>query len=212
MLKILFTILIIYFIILIFNNNKTSNCIISLDKYPELKLLENNKKLILNDLKSVINKKWIDYNSIHKDELDYFSQVDEVSVFKKFKSLEKNLNDNIKNPSWKTMVLIFNEKLTKYSKNLTNTVNLLKKIPGIKHAGFSCFEPGAVSNYHTDNNLDTYRYHLPLIIPKGDCKFKIYDKNFHFEKPLIFNDSCKHQVWNRTLKNRIIMIIDIYRK
>ena len=99
--------------------------------------------------------------------------------------METNLNDNTKKPSWKTQVLIFNHKITKYSKGLENTINILKKIPGIKHAGFSCFEPGAISNYHTDNNFDTFRYHLPLIIPKGNCKLRIYDNLYNFDKPTI---------------------------
>ena len=194
------------------NKERCNNCIISLEKYPELKILDENKNLILDDLKKILDRKWIDYESIHQDKLDYFSQVKEKDVFKKFKKLETNLNDNKEKPSWKTLVLIFNEKTTKYSKGLENTLNILKKIPGIKHAGFSCFEPGAISNYHTDNNFDTYRYHLPLIIPKGNCKLKICNKLFKFSQPMIFDDSCKHQVWNKTDYNRVIMIIDIYRK
>lgn len=194
------------------NKERCKNCIISLEKYPELKILDENKNLILDDLKKILDRKWIDYESIHQDKLDYFSQVKEKDVFKKFKKLETNLNDNKEKPSWKTLVLIFNEKTTKYSKGLENTLNILKKIPGIKHAGFSCFEPGAISNYHTDNNFDTFRYHLPLIIPEGNCKLKIHNKLYKFNKPMIFDDSCKHQVWNKTNFNRIIMIIDIYRK
>jgi ornithine lipid ester-linked acyl 2-hydroxylase len=195
-----------------FNKQRQEKCIISLNKYPELKILEENKNLIIQDLNKIINKKWINYESIHNDNFDYFSQVKEKDVFKKFEKLETSLNDDLKTPSWKTQVLIFNGKLTKYSKELDNTINLLKKISGIKHAGFSCFEPGAISNYHTDNNFDTYRYHLPLIIPEGNCKLKIYNKLYKFNKPMIFDDSCKHQVWNKTNFNRIIMIIDIYRK
>ena len=193
-------------------NEQNNKCLISLDKYPELKILEENKEIIINDLNKTLKKNWINYESIHTDDLDYFSQVREKDVFKRFEKLETKLNDNSKKPSWKTQVLIFNHKRTKYSKGLENTINILKKIPGIKHAGFSCFEPGAISNYHIDNNLDTYRYHLPLIIPNGDCKLKICNKEYKFDKPLIFDDSCKHQVWNKTNFNRIIMIVDIYRR
>ena len=209
--KIILIILLIT-LILFFSNQNDKKCIIPVDNYPELKILEDNKFIIINDLKKILNKKWIDYKIIHSEDLDYFSQLEEKEVFKRFEKLETSLNDNVKKPSWKTQVLIFNGKLTKYSKELENTINLLKKIPGIKHAGFSCFEPGAISNYHTDNNFDTFRYHLPLIIPEGNCKLKIYNKLYKFNKPMIFDDSCKHQVWNKTNFNRIIMIIDIYRK
>ena len=207
-----FIILLVLITIIIIVNKNKNECLISLDKYKELKILENNKEIIINELKNILNKKWISYDSIHKDKYDYFSQVKEEDVFKKFKSLETNLNSNKLNPGWKTYVLIFNGKNTLYSQEFKNTMSILKKIPGIKHAGFSCFEPGAISDYHTDNNFDTYRYHLPIIIPKGDCKFKIKDKTFNFNKPMIFDDSCKHQVWNKTNYNRIILIIDIFRK
>lgn len=207
-----FIILLILIIIIIIVKRNNKECLISLDKYKELKILENNKEIIINELKNILNKKWISYDSIHKDKYDYFSQVKEENVFKKFKSLETNLNYDKLNPGWKTYVLIFNGKITSYSKGFENTMSILKKIPGVKHAGFSCFEPGAISDYHTDNNFDTYRYHLPLIIPKGDCKFKLLNKYYTFNNPIIFDDSCKHQVWNNTKDNRIILIIDIYRK
>jgi hypothetical protein len=211
--KIIFILLLIILILLFLNKNEQEQkCIISLNKYPELKILEENKAIIIDDLKKILNKKWIDYQIIHTEDLDYFSQVEEKEVFKRFEKLGSYLNNDLENPSWKTQVLIFNGKITKYSKGLEKTINLLKKIPGIKHAGFSCFEPGAISNYHTDNNFDTYRFHLPLLIPRGNCKLKIFNKLHKFNKPLIFDDSCKHQVWNKTSFNRIIMIVDIYRK
>lgn len=188
------------------------DCIVPLNKYPELNILQENKNIIVEDLKKILEEKWINYESIHTDPLDYFRKVEEKDVFKKFEQLESFLNNDPKKPSWKAYVLIFNHKKTKYSKGLINTMKILDKIPGIKHAGFSCFEPGAISNYHRDDNMDTYRYHLPLIIPKGDCKLKIYDQLYNFDKPMIFDDSCKHQVWNKTKFNRIIMIIDVYRK
>ena len=88
---------------------------------------------------------------------------------------------------------------------------MLLNIPYVINAGFSCLEAGKSTDYHTDNNDEFYRVQFPLIIPNGNCKFKINNEIIDWSKPFIFDDNCLHQAWNITDKNRFVLILDILR-
>jgi len=189
----------------------SSACIIDSTPYPELKILEQHKSTILGDLNTAINRSWFQYDSIHIENFyGLMYESERLQTFEQLDSMQRPLNDG--DPGWRSYILLFDGKWSKYSRGLSGTVDLIKKIPGVKHAGFSCFEPGAVSKLHVDANLDTYRYHFPLVIPDGDCRFEIGNAMYDFHQPRLFDDACRHRVWNKTNKNRFLLILDLYRK
>jgi aspartyl/asparaginyl beta-hydroxylase (cupin superfamily) len=205
------TLLIIY-LIFIENKQKHKNpnkCLININNYPELIDIQNNKTTILNDLINVLNNKWSTYDDYHNKRIFDSNSND---IIEKLKNTEKYLNST-NTPEWKLYGLILNGK--PITDKCQNTINLLLKNKLIINAGFSCLEPGKITDVHSDNNINWYRYQLPLIIPEGDCKFKLQKDNsfeiLDWSKPFIFDDCCLHQVWNNTNKNRYVLIIDIKR-
>jgi len=109
--------------------------------------------------------------------------------------------------------LLFNKQPV--SENLCpKTIELLKSIPCIINAGFSCLEPNKRTDAHSDDNDIYYRYQLPLIVPKGNTGFKVNNTSINYElgKPFIFDDCMSHQAWNDTNEIRVVLICDIDRK
>ena len=200
------TLLIIYWIFLFKKHNK---CLINIDNYPELIEIEKYKNIIFNDLINILNNKWSTYDDYHNQRIFDSNNND---VIDKLKNTEKYLNSTDL-PEWKLYGLILNG--MPITDKCPNTINLLLKNKKIINAGFSCLEPGKVTDVHSDNNINWYRYQLPLIIPHGDCKFKLQKEDsfeiLNWSKPFIFDDCCLHQVWNNTNKNRYVLIVDIKR-
>ena len=55
------------------------------------------------------------------------------------------------------------------------------------------------------------RFHLPLIIPKGDCAIQVQDdirKWYDCKSIMILDDTKWHNAWNYTKYPRYILIID----
>ena len=207
----LFILLIIIWLLfskrLYIKNKSTNLCLIPFDSYPELYTIFKNKHLIINELNNIIKStKWILYDDLHHKSL--FKKNDINEIFTKLRSKETTLNSS-NNPTWKLYGLLFNKHV--YNEDCPETIKMLLNIPYVINAGFSCLEAGKATDYHTDNNDEFYRVQFPLIIPKGNCKFKINNEIIDWSEPFIFDDNCLHQAWNITDKNRFVLILDILR-
>ena len=190
-------------------------CTIDLTLYPELHFLEKHKNGILSDLNIAIGRKWFELPPNPPEFYQMLYDAEQHGVEKTrfaLDSIQSHLNADPDHPAWKAYPLMFHGKWAYYSRGLTRMVDLLESIPGIKHAGFSCFEPGAIAKFHVDANPDTYRFHFPLIIPEGDCRFEAGGVVYAFDQPRLFDDGCRHRAWNKTPKNRFLLILDMYRK
>lgn len=183
----------------------------------EEKLLVNNKYKILNDLNNLLesNKKWSvwDYDDNKRDTNNFSKLTDEEII--------NRLNLNKKNPknlksTWTIYGLILNGKVIVDNKNnFIDTINILKKIPNIINAGFSCLAPNTSTDVHNEIDKNIYRIHLPLIIPKGDCAIQVQNeikKWYDCKSIMIFDDRKWHNAWNYTKSPRYVLIIDVPRK
>ena len=189
-------------------NNKPSNlnCLIPLSNYTQLQLLD--IITIKKELMNIINSnKWVMYDDFHGKNI--FQNNDITSLTNLLVNSQSVLNSS-EQPSWRLFPLFYNRQvLSGYDILCPNTIKMLLEIPYVMNGAFSCLEAGKVTDYHTDNNTKYYRYQLPLIIPEGDCKFKLVNEILDWSSPFIFNDNCYHMVWNRTKKNRFVLILDI---
>ncbi len=187
---------------------------VSLSKYPELDILKQNHKIILDELNYILeNGLWSNYDDLHKK--DIFKNNDINTIVNELSKSESKVNIKTENPQWKVFGLLFNSNALESNEKLCpNSVNLLKSIPCIINAGFSCLEPNKSTDVHSDDNEDLFRYQLPLIVPKGDTGFKVNDSiiNYKINEPFIFDDCNDHQAWNYTDKIRVVLICDIKRK
>lgn len=195
------------------NNDKNDKLedFISLNNYTELNILNENFKVILEELNYILdNGLWSNYDDLHGK--DIFRNKPIEFVLSEMKNSETKVEKKTNNPKWKMFGLLFNKQ--SITENLCpKTIQLLKSIPYVVNAGFSCLEPNKRTDLHSDDNDEFYRYQLPLIIPKGNTGFKVNNSiiNYELSKPFIFDDCMSHQAWNETNEIRVVLICDIKR-
>ena len=195
-------------------NNKFSENFITLDKYSEMDILKKNHEVICSEINHILEKGyWSNYDDLHKK--DIFRNKDLKTIVNELTKSESKVDEETKEPKWKVFGLIFNKNVLETNEKLCpKTIQLLKSIPCVINAGFSCLEPNKSTDLHSDDNEDFYRYQLPLIIPEGDTGFKVNGESIKYKinEPFIFDDCNDHQAWNYTNKIRVVLICDIERK
>jgi beta-hydroxylase len=92
------------------------------------------------------------------------------------------------------------------------TWRLVQKIPGLKTALFSIFEPGKHLPPHRGPYNGVLRFHLGLIVPDHPDKIAIRVANrvCHWQegKALIFDDAYEHEAWNHSDEVRVVLFVD----
>lgn len=83
--------------------------------------------------------------------------------------------------------------------------------PEIQTFGFSLLGAGAEIRWHQGNAGDIWRLHLGLDCPDGDCALQVMGEIRHWcnGEFLMFNDQDAHRAWNRTDRDRLILLVDI---
>jgi aspartate beta-hydroxylase len=53
--------------------------------------------------------------------------------------------------------------------------------------------------------------HLPLIVPE-ECALRVGGELHHWQegRVVVFDDTYEHEAWNRSTRNRVVMIFDIW--
>jgi len=89
------------------------------------------------------------------------------------------------------------------------TVKLVEAIPDMTTASFSALEPGTHIRAHVGYSDEVLRCHLGLIVPEG-AVIRVSDEIRPWQngKCLIFDDTFEHEVWNRSDKTRVVLLID----
>jgi hypothetical protein len=77
---------------------------------------------------------------------------------------------------------------------------------------FSKLKPNTHVNAHHGTTNMHVRCHLALQIPKGDCGLRAGDAKLGWMegKCLVFNDFIEHEVWNNSLDERIVLVLDLW--
>jgi len=191
--------------------------------FPELKILSENYKLILEELNAARSQKIIppeDTNgSIAKD---WTSGTNLDKVFEKTKGDVGWLhwwtnNHEAANLNWTTYGLIFKgQQLTENCKICPKTTELLSKIKGIRVASFSRIKPKTEIETHvgyTGRRYGSLAYHCSLVLPAapGCCGLQC-GRMIHTWKELgeviIFDDTYPHRAWNSGDEERIVLYLD----
>ena len=114
---------------------------------------------------------------------------------------------------WKTFFLAgFGKPSPRNIAQCPKTWSALQKIPGLKTAMFSIFEPGKHLAPHRGPYNGVLRLHLGLIVPEISERLGIRVANqvCHWEEgtALIFDDAYEHEAWNHTDKTRVVLFVD----
>jgi beta-hydroxylase len=138
---------------------------------------------------------------VRKDELPTFQEIStDVTTI---------TNDS----RWKTFFLVgFGIKSERNISQCPETWRVVQKIPRLKTAMFSIFEPGKHLPPHRGPYNGVLRLHLGLIVPEPRDKIAIrVDKQVcHWEegKVLVFDDAYIHEAWNHSDKTRVVLFVD----
>ena len=195
-----------------FDSNIDNKAIIPLEQYPELRVIEKNKNVIIGELNNIIDKNiWVLYKSLHEDKI-ISKNYNNEEINKLDSSITKQYLNSSAKPEWKVISLIYNGNYISSSYSaFPKTIEILLKIKYITMACISCLEAGGYIEPHNDEGIERYKYHSPLIIPEK-CGIKINDIDYNFDKEFIFDDTYTHSVWNNSDKPRFVLIVDILRK
>jgi ornithine lipid ester-linked acyl 2-hydroxylase len=92
------------------------------------------------------------------------------------------------------------------------TWRIIQKIPGLKTAMFSVFEPGKRLPPHRGPYNGVLRLHLGLLVPEHDDNLGIRigseRRSWTEGSVLVFDDAYEHEAWNDTDKPRVVLFVD----
>ncbi|RLN94488.1 hypothetical protein BBJ28_00006210 [Nothophytophthora sp. Chile5] len=81
------------------------------------------------------------------------------------------------------------------------------------HAFFSAMAPHTHIKKHHGPTNKKLRCHLPLVVPRGQCRLRAGEETIHVQegKCFVFDDSFEHEAWNDdATHSRIVLIIDVW--
>ena len=159
-------------------------------------LLKDNWKVIQEELMEVLR----DEQNIPK-----FHEVDKIQRF---------INDGDKSPWRVFMFKAYDNWQEKNCAKAPKTTALFKQIPEITTAMFSILGPQKHIPPHNGFYKGVYRYHLGLVIPKeGECYIINGGQRYDWKEGegVLFDDTFKHAVWNKTEETRVVLFCDVFR-
>ena len=114
---------------------------------------------------------------------------------------------------WKSYLLVgYGIRSERNIAQCPNTWRIVRKIPGLKTAMFSIFEPGKHLPAHRGPYNGVLRLHLGLLVPepRDQLAIRVETDLHHWEegRVLIFDDAYEHEAWNRTAEVRVVLFVD----
>jgi aspartyl/asparaginyl beta-hydroxylase (cupin superfamily) len=126
----------------------------------------------------------------------------------------------LENPDWSTYFLWENGgPVNDHVANCPETFRATIDMVPLCHIGprapsvmLSLLRPGAHIPPHTGMINCRYICHLPLVVPEN-CGFRVGDRTIEWDEGslIAFDDTVQHEAWNRSDKNRLVLIFDIWR-
>ena len=167
--------------------------LVSLEKFPELKVLREN------------------WQTIREEALQLF---DEGHIRAAAKNNDWGFYSFFKS-GWKRFYLKWYEDFLPSARALCpKTVELLNSIPTVHGAMFALLPPGAKLGGHRDPYAGSLRYHLGLKTPNSDkCHIFVdgVECVYHDGEDFLFDETFIHRAENATDVTRIILFCDVER-
>jgi len=161
----------------------------NIEETPELKILEKNYSIILNELEALRKQ----------SENEHWSPI-----------FPSYIHPESKN-KWKIFTFqFFGIKHPLNCKICPKTVAVLQQIPNLISADFSYLPPHTKILPHKGFSKMVLRAHLGLIVPQN-CNLRVGDETREWKvgKMLIFDDSYEHEAWNNSDEDRFVLMLDI---
>jgi ornithine lipid ester-linked acyl 2-hydroxylase len=118
-----------------------------------------------------------------------------------------------KDSGWKIFLLVAYGIKSKPNIELCpETWRIVQRIPGLKTAMFSVFQPGKRLPPHRGPYNGVLRLHLGLLVPEHDGNLGIRigteKRDWKEGSVLIFDDAYEHEAWNETDRPRVVLFVD----
>lgn len=115
--------------------------------------------------------------------------------------------------AWKTLDFsFFGIKNLHNCRQCPHTAKLLEQIPELVSASFSMMEPQTHILPHKGFTQMVLRCHLGLFVPHPEqCALRVGNQTRSWKegKLMVFNDSFEHEAWNKSDKQRAVLMFDI---
>lgn len=180
--------------------------------FKKFNVLQNNYKIIANEVNNLLKNSIS--NNVRKKVYRYGSNemnkyINSIKFTEKW-LVSWNINNDKPNFNWLNFPLIYNDIIL--TKSAPFTTELLKKIKGIRIAGFSWMLPKSIIYEHTDDCgliTDSLALHLGLNVP-NNCFLIVNNKKIEEKngKCIIFDSNYKHSAYNYSDNNRLLLYID----
>lgn len=130
-----------------------------------------------------------------------------------FQSISQDVATINTDTGWKTFFLCGYGNVSKKNiQRCPETWRLLQKIPGLRAAMFSVFEPGKHLPAHRGPYNGVLRFHLGLKVDEQSDRLaiRVRDTLCHWREgeALIFDDAYDHEAWNHTESTRVVLFVD----
>jgi aspartyl/asparaginyl beta-hydroxylase (cupin superfamily) len=160
-------------------------------EFPHLDVLTNNfitiKEELLNLLESNIEEQWL-------ETFPHYVNSDKAKAWKVFS------------------FIFFGMKIPYKAKHCPKTAELIYTIPDMISCDYSFLKPNSHIQPHKGYTKMVLRGHLPLVVPEGhNCAIRVGNETREWKEGelMIFDDSFEHEAWNRSDKDRVILMFDI---
>ncbi|GAB5529708.1 MAG: hypothetical protein Roseis3KO_14850 [Roseivirga sp.] len=154
------------------------------------------------------------WKTIRAELMHLLSEEKSIPKFHEVDKIQRFVSDR-DNASWRVfMFKAYDNWQEANCKKAPETTRLLKQIPGITTAMFSILGPQKHIPPHRGFYKGVYRYHLGLVIPqKGECYIINGGQRYDWAEgdDILFDDTFKHAVWNKTEETRVVLFCDIFR-
>ncbi len=133
-----------------------------------------------------------------------------------FQNIVSDVGDLTTDAGWKTFMFAgYGVTAERNIAQCPRTWQAIQRIPGLKSAMFSIFEPGKHLPPHRGPYNGVLRLHLGLLVPRERERLGIrvdgtvcrWDEG----KALIFDDAYEHEAWNHSAHTRVVLFIDFVR-
>lgn len=130
-----------------------------------------------------------------------------------FQSISRDVATINTDSGWKTFFLCGYGNVSKKNiEQCPETWRLLQKVPGLRAAMFSVFEPGKHLPAHRGPYNGVLRFHLGLKVDEVSDRLaiRVRDRLCHWREgeALIFDDAYDHEAWNHTESTRVVLFVD----
>lgn len=176
-----------------FFSKDTQSAYIDVNKFPELKILQDNWEMIRDE-------------AIHLNDsaqIKASADLDDLGFNSFFRT------------GWKRFYLKWYGANLKSAEQLCpKTVALINTLPNVKGAMFTMLPPGARLGKHRDPYAGSLRYHLGLVTPNNDdCYISVDGQKYSWRdgEAVMFDETFIHYAENKTDHNRIILFLDVKR-